>query len=164
MRTGVVTNRATVRSAGATSGPTFRHAVGVLMRTQQHRRWSIIATAIIGLVCAAGCAHRTDAPADGLPASSLPAGATVAALAPPAPPHAGFDYRIQPYDELHVRFPYQPDVDEQVPVRPDGRISLATTGELVVVGMTPAEVEALIKEKSSARLRKPEVVVVVTKV
>jgi polysaccharide export outer membrane protein len=55
-------------------------------------------------------------------------------------------------------------VNEQIPVRPDGRISLATTGELVVVGLTPAELEDLVEEKSAHRLRQPEVVVVVTKI
>jgi polysaccharide export outer membrane protein len=55
-------------------------------------------------------------------------------------------------------------MSEQVPVRPDGRISLATTGEIVPVGLTPSELERLIEKKSSARLRKPEVIVVVTKV
>jgi protein involved in polysaccharide export with SLBB domain len=91
-------------------------------------------------------------------------GPTVAALAPAPPPEPGIEYRIQSGDELHVRFPYQPDVNEEVPVRPDGRNTLATTGELVVTGLTPSELQRLIIEKSSTRLRNPDVVVVVTKV
>jgi protein involved in polysaccharide export with SLBB domain len=105
---------------------------------------------------AAGCASRS--------APSPIATAPLAALAPPAPPALTPDYRIQAYDELHVRFTYQPEVSEQIPVRPDGRISLATTGEIVAVGHTPAELADLIREKSASRLRNPEVVVVVTKV
>lgn len=123
------------------------------MRFQRHGTWSIAAAALAAALCAAGCAHHTEAP--------------VPALEPPPPPRAsnpGFAYRIQAYDELHVRFPFQPDADEQVPVRPDGRISLATTGELTAVGLTTADLEELIREKSSARLRNPQVVVVVTKV
>jgi protein involved in polysaccharide export with SLBB domain len=88
----------------------------------------------------------------------------VAALAPAAPPAAAADSRLQPGDELHIRFTYQPEMNEQVPVRPDGRISLATTGEIGVVGLTPAELERLVEQRSSSRLRKPEVVVVVTKI
>ena len=63
-----------------------------------------------------------------------------------------------------MRFPFQSDMDEALPVRPDGRISLGATGELEVVGLTPPELERLIVHKSSTRLRNPEVTVIVTKV
>jgi protein involved in polysaccharide export with SLBB domain len=106
-----------------------------------------------------GCARRAPAP----PVEGSAAAAPSAALLPPAPPEAGPAYRIQFGDELHVRFIYQPDQNEQTPVRPDGRISLGTTGELEVVGLTPTELETLIEEKSSRRLRDPEVTVIVTK-
>jgi protein involved in polysaccharide export with SLBB domain len=82
---------------------------------------------------------------------------------PPSPPTAGPAYRIQAGDELHVRFLYQPDMNEQIPVRPDGRITLASTGEVVAVGLTPSELEGLVVEKSSHRLRDPEVTVIVTR-
>lgn len=85
------------------------------------------------------------------------------ALAPAEPPAPGPTYRIGRGDELHVRFLYQPDMSEVVPVRPDGRITLASTGELTVVGLTPSEIERLVVERSSARLRNPEVSVIVTK-
>jgi len=54
-------------------------------------------------------------------------------------------------------------MSEELPVRPDGRISLLATGELDVVGLTPTELERLIVERSSAHLREPEVTVIVTK-
>jgi len=104
----------------------------------------------------AGCAPKAAAP--------TPADVNVAALAPPAPPRAADEYRIQAGDELHVLFTYQPELNEQIPVRPDGRISLATTGEIGATGMTPSELEKLIAQKSERRLRNPEVVVVVTKI
>jgi protein involved in polysaccharide export with SLBB domain len=107
--------------------------------------------ALIG-VGAAGCWHR---------ATKDPA--ALAAVLAPAPPQPGPAYRIQIGDQLHVRFLYQPDMTEDLPVRPDGRITLASTGELVAVGLTPTELERLIIEKSSTRLRNPEVTVVVTK-
>ncbi|HJQ83420.1 MAG TPA: polysaccharide biosynthesis/export family protein, partial [Candidatus Binatia bacterium] len=72
-------------------------------------------------------------------------------------------YRLQLGDELHIRFLYQPDMNEQVPIRPDGRITLASTGELAVVGLTPIDLERLIVERSSSHLRNPEVTVIVTK-
>jgi protein involved in polysaccharide export with SLBB domain len=76
----------------------------------------------------AGCAKKAPPPSPNV---------NVAALAPPAPPRATDEYRIQAGDELHVRFTYQPEMNEQIPVRPDGRISLATTGEIVATGLTP---------------------------
>jgi len=104
----------------------------------------------------AGCAKKAPAP--------TPANVNVAALAPPAPPRATDEYRIQAGDELHVRFTYQPEMNEQIPVRPDGRISLATTGEIAATGLTPTELERLVARKSEHRLKNPEVVVVVTKI
>jgi protein involved in polysaccharide export with SLBB domain len=98
------------------------------------------------------------------PKAPAPTAVTVAALAPPAPPRAADEYRIQAGDELHVVFTYQPEMTEQLPVRPDGRISLASTGEILATGMTPSELEKLITRKSQNRLRNPQVVVVVTKV
>src|SRR5574338_547956 len=78
-------------------------------------RWTtIVAIAML----AAGCASRS--------APAPTAGVPMAALAPALPQVPVADYRIQAGDELHVRFPYQQEVSEQVPVRPDGRVSLAT--------------------------------------
>ena len=109
----------------------------------------------LGLV--AGCGPK-QAPG---PAGDVP---QAAALAPPLPGTPGPEYRIAIGDELHIRFLYQPDNNEQLPVRPDGRISLGVTGEMEVVGLTPVELEKLVVEKASTRLRDPEVTVVVTKV
>jgi protein involved in polysaccharide export with SLBB domain len=86
-----------------------------------------------------------------------------AVLMPPAPPTVGPAYRIQMGDELHVRFMYQPEMNEQLPVRPDGRITLGATGELDAVGLTPTELEETIVKRSRHRLRDPLVTVIVTK-
>src|SRR5262249_30046175 len=65
-------------------------------------------------------------------------------------------------DRLNIKFPYQPLANQELPVRPDGKISLEPTGELVAQGLTPHELEQAIKDKASQRLRDPEVVVIVT--
>ena len=121
---------------------------------------------ILGIVAvtAMGCSTSRNPAAraaEEMPPDGLQA--VPAALAPPAQPTAGPDYRIQIGDELHVRFMYQPEQSEQVPVRPDGRISLGATGQLEVLGLTPVELEHEIVEKSKAHLRDPVVTVVVTK-
>src|SRR5262245_59992164 len=116
--------------------------------------WGVGIGLFASVAVLAGCSsHKPPQPAVPPPAI----------LQAPPPATAGAEYRIGLGDELHVRFLYQPDMSEVVPVRPDGRISLASTGELVAVGMTPTELETIIVEKSSSKLRDPEVTVVVTK-
>ncbi|HXJ35632.1 MAG TPA: polysaccharide biosynthesis/export family protein [Candidatus Eisenbacteria bacterium] len=141
------------------------------MRSQERQRapWAMV---LMFAVCAAACATHHPQPVDSNDVATEPAADAApeavapepAALLPAAPQSTTEDYRIQAYDELHVRFTYQPELNEQIPVRPDGRISLATTGEIAVIGLTPTELERLVERRSSHRLRKPEVVVVVTKV
>jgi protein involved in polysaccharide export with SLBB domain len=72
------------------------------------------------------------------------------------------DYRLQIGDRIDIKFPYQSRENQELPVRPDGKISLEVTGEIVVEGMTPHEVEEVIKERSAKYLRNPEVTVIVT--
>lgn len=72
------------------------------------------------------------------------------------------EYRIMVGDKLHVKFPYHHARDQELPVRPDGQISLDVTGEILAEGMTPLELAEVIKERSQKYLKKPEVVVIVT--
>jgi protein involved in polysaccharide export with SLBB domain len=125
------------------------------MRKFIHR--ATLAAVVACVLVVAGCSTKQSA-------KVAPAGTPVMALMPPEPPQAGPMYRIQAGDELHVRFLYQPEMNEQLPVRNDGRISLGATGELTVVGMTPTEVEQLVVDKSKDRLRDPVVTVIVTKI
>ena len=135
-----------------------------LRMTRVRRLGRALGAAVLALALVA-CGHR--APSSGtaeLAALQPLATPELAALQPPATPEPGPAYRIQRGDELHVRFIYQPDMSEQVPVRPDGRISLVSVGEIDAVGLTPPELERLIVELSSSHLRNPEVTVIVTKV
>lgn len=120
----------------------------------------------LGAVVLAGLLAMTIGCAKRQPQPQTEAGnmAVAAALAPTTPPIPGPTYRINAGDELHIHFLYQPDMSEQLPVRPDGRISLGATGEITALGLTPGELEKVIIERSSSRLRDPEVTVVVTKV
>jgi polysaccharide export outer membrane protein len=111
----------------------------------------------------AGCSTTPGGVAAGMAQNSPLLQQVPAALAPTPPPTPGPAYRINVGDELHVRFMYTPEQNEELPVRPDGRISLGVTGQLDVVGLTPSELETLIVEKSKHRLRDPQVTVIVTK-
>lgn len=125
----------------------------------KRRSWTVLpaACALLAatLAVATGCGPRRTASTDvGL----------AAALIPPGPATPGPDYTLQAGDELNVRFLYTPAHNEQIPVRPDGRITLGVTGQIEAVGLTPPELEKIIAERASRRLRDPEVSVVVTKV
>ncbi len=71
------------------------------------------------------------------------------------------EYRLVAGDKLQVKFPYHHARDSEVPIRPDGKISLDVTGDIQAEGLTAQELADVIKEKSAKYLRNPEVVVVV---
>ncbi len=116
----------------------------------------------VGVTCllVTGCSSKKNS----VPPAGNVAPGDIAALGPAPTPEVGPDYKIQVGDELHVRFLHHPEMNEQLPVRPDGRISLGATGQMEVVGLTPAQLEQMVVTKSSDRLRNPVVTVVVTKV
>ncbi len=72
------------------------------------------------------------------------------------------EYRLMAGDKIAIKFPYHHARDQELPVRPDGKISLDVTGEILAEGLTPLELAEIVKEKSSRYLRNPEVVVIVT--
>ncbi len=80
--------------------------------------------------------------------------------APPPQPVIG-DYRIQPGDEIDVRFVLNPELNVLSVVRPDGRISLKLIGEVLAEGHTLAELGAVLKGAYSRELRDPEIAVIV---
>jgi polysaccharide export outer membrane protein len=72
------------------------------------------------------------------------------------------EYRLMAGDKLNIKFPYHHARDQELPVRPDGMISLDVTGEILAEGLTPLELAEIIKERSARYLKGPEVVVIVT--
>lgn len=70
-------------------------------------------------------------------------------------------YRLAPGDLIDVKFPYHPEENERVPVRPDGRIGLQVIGDTMAAGLTVKELETVVTEKSSKTLRDPVVSIVI---
>ena len=70
-------------------------------------------------------------------------------------------YRIQPGDELDIKFFYNPELNELVTVRPDGIISLQLIDEVKAAGLEPAELDKILTKKYSKDLRKPVLTVIV---
>jgi protein involved in polysaccharide export with SLBB domain len=73
----------------------------------------------------------------------------------------GPEYRIQIGDRLEIKFFYSPELNEQVIVRPDGRISLQLIPELEVTNLTLAMLAKQLTERYAADLNQPQVTVMV---
>jgi len=78
---------------------------------------------------------------------------------PPGPP-APTAYVIQPGDSLDVKFFYNPELNESVTVRPDGKISLQLVDEVQASGLTPAELDEILTKRYSHELKKPAIAVI----
>jgi polysaccharide biosynthesis/export protein len=70
-------------------------------------------------------------------------------------------YLLQLGDVLDIKFFYNPELNETVPVRPDGRISLPLVNDIQAAGRTPADLRAELMKTYAATLREPEVAVIV---
>ncbi len=71
------------------------------------------------------------------------------------------EYRIQPGDVLDVRFYNNPELNDSVTVRPDGRISLQLAPEARAAGLTPEELSRQLSGQYSQELRNPKIAVLV---
>lgn len=76
-------------------------------------------------------------------------------------PQVEAEYRIEVGDKLAIRSYYDPQLNQDITVRPDGMISLLLMGDVKVAGMTPSELDRVITEHYSKVVDSPEVVVVV---
>lgn len=69
-------------------------------------------------------------------------------------------YRLQPGDTLLVSVLEDPELDREVLILPDGRISLPISGTLMAAGRTPAALEATIRRRLRGNFVKPPSVTV----
>lgn len=70
------------------------------------------------------------------------------------------EYVIQPNDTLSIKFFYNPELNEDVVVRPDGKISLQLVDEIQASGKTPAQLDEELTEKYSVELKRPAITVI----
>ena len=89
------------------------------------------------------------------------------ASAPPAAisstvPDFADEYRIGVGDALSINVWRNEDLSVDVPVRPDGKVSVPLAGDVMVGNKTPEEVAADITESLATYIRDPYVTVIVT--
>jgi len=95
--------------------------------------------------------------------SGLPAAQS--ATKPDSSPKAATDdptYVIGQDDVLDISVWKEPEVSRQVPVRPDGKISLPLLNDVQAAGLTPMQLQAQLTEKLKKFLTEPQVTVIVT--
>lgn len=73
------------------------------------------------------------------------------------------DYIIGPGDTLKISVLRSPDLDAEVPVRPDGKISTPLVNDVVAVGKTPTQLANEMEKKLGEFVRAPTVSVIVTR-
>lgn len=84
---------------------------------------------------------------------------------PPAPPSSSLpsaEYLIGPGDSLNIFVWRNPELSVNVPVRPDGRISIPLVEDMVAVGKTPTILGREIEDRLSKYVTSPIVTVMTT--
>ena len=71
------------------------------------------------------------------------------------------EYLIRQGDQLDIKFFYNPELNESVSVRPDGKISLQLVDEVQAAGLTPSQLDEVLTQKYANELKKPKITVIV---
>jgi polysaccharide export outer membrane protein len=70
-------------------------------------------------------------------------------------------YRAQIGDVLGIRFLLNPELNEEITVRPDGMISTTVIEDVAAYGRTPSEISADLRDRYRQTLREPQISVIV---
>lgn len=74
---------------------------------------------------------------------------------------AGREYLLHANDELDIKFPYLPSLNESLRVRPDGKLQLQLIGTVQAEGRSPEDLRTDLKQRYAKWLRNPELSVIV---
>ena len=100
---------------------------------------------LIALALIVGCSSQVNGRAGALQSTSYPVK----------------EYRIQPGDQLDIKLFYNPELNELLTVRSDGRITLQLINDIVAAGLTPAELTTVLTKAYAGELTNPKIAVIV---
>jgi len=72
-------------------------------------------------------------------------------------------YRLQVGDEFDVKVYNHPELDEELIVRPDGKVSMLIAEDIAAAGLTPRELDLLLTEHCGRRIKDPHLAIVLRK-
>ena len=105
---------------------------------------NIILVLLTSIICFGGCGGKSTKPDEQVTLEDPQAFENITA-----------QYYLQPGDVISITFFQNSELNETVPVRPDGRISLQLIDEVEVAGLTPPQVQELLNESYTPYLKKP---------
>lgn len=70
-------------------------------------------------------------------------------------------YMLGVGSSLIIKFPYNEELNDEVTIRPDGKISLQLIGEVKAAGLSPQQLESLLTQKYSQFIDSPKITVIV---
>ena len=74
------------------------------------------------------------------------------------------EYLLHPNDEIEIKFPFQPQLNEGARIRPDGKIQLQMVGTVQAEGLSPEELRGDLVKRYGRWLRRPDLAVLVRSV
>jgi polysaccharide export outer membrane protein len=102
------------------------------------------------------CVNAGRVLADSQGNAAAPQANSQAAAVPTAPETP---YRLQAGDVIEIRLFYNPELNEQVQIRPDGRVSLQLIGEVELASKTIEQAVSFLQEKYVKDVRTPEMTI-----
>lgn len=78
----------------------------------------------------------------------------------PKPPKVAPEYNLQPGDVMDVKFALNPELNESLVVRPDGRVSMPLAPEVMAGGRSVAAVQRELSDVYSRELKEPRLSVI----
>jgi polysaccharide export outer membrane protein len=66
------------------------------------------------------------------------------------------EHMLAPSDEIEIRFPFYPDLNDRVVVGPDGRLSLQLVDTVAVGGLTVGDATKLLNQRYATVIRDPQ--------
>jgi len=123
--------------------------------TERMRPMIVTASLLMGLAAISAAAQTQQADVAKPAAATTPAGQV---------PANDPDYKIGPQDKLIISVWKEPDVSREVPVRPDGKISLPLLNDVTAAGLTPMQLANSLADSLKKFISSPQVTVIVTEI